>query len=215
MFLNHVFLRLFMNSWKKIPASRRAGLGMTSQPKFPPTLFLWQIHKRRVMKNHFTTRWSFFPIWWGETWLDFWRKNMARSSPQIDWEAPRASDSPFLQGLRVVRDLPRRADGGGDSYRIWPLIMMQTPWKMEMLAKIKCSWSTLKTSFLQYKGMNKLQLSKNLSSQNSASLHVFQLFFHFAQAITGIFCLTGGQFVGGIAHGQAKGWKGRLRGVNL
>lgn len=105
--------------------------------------------------------------------------------------------------------------GGGDSYRIWPLIMMQTPWKMEMLAKIKCSWSTLKTSFLQYKGMNKLQLSKNLSSQNSASLHVFQLFFHFAQAIMGIFCLTGGQFVGGIAHGQAKGWKGRLRGVNL
>lgn len=38
---------------------------------------------------------------------------MAPSSPQIDWEAPRASDSPFLQGLRVVRDLPRRADGGG------------------------------------------------------------------------------------------------------
>ncbi len=94
--------------------------------------------------------------------------------------------------------------------RIWALIWCK------LLGKWRCS-HRLRSNALEIlfkKNLIAIQFwwtnfssAKDLRSQNSASLHVFQLFFHFAQAITGIFCLTNsGQFVGGIAHGQGQGW---------
>ena len=160
----------------------------------------------------------------GETLLDFWKNITKKHGPIESSNRLRSSTCFWLtlssrsESCERPAETGRKGEGILHQCRIWALIWCR------LLGKWRCS-HRLRSDALEIlfkkphcntKGWTNFNSAKDLRSQNSASLHVFQLFFHFAQAITGIFCLTNsGQFVGGIAHGKGQGWRRRQRGGNL